>query len=291
MVNKTAILAMLFLKDLGRQKAIKIIKESKSLETLNDLNRILKGNYSSESIESAWSKSQEIIDKCIESEIEIISMEDKLYPIELLKIRNPPVLLYYVGDTDLLNQKSIAIVGTRDASDKGREAAYELSTSLVDKGYVIVSGLAKGIDTEAHKGALSKDGATIAVIAQGIDTLSKNIVNQFVGSGGILSEFTLGIKSNKWHFVDRDRLQSGLSKATIVVETSLKGGTMHTAKFCKEQGRALFAISDIEAEGNKKLLREDAIPIGSDIGVLQIEDELKKFYTKGKVQSALGEFN
>jgi len=177
--------------------------------------------------------------------IEIISYSSASYPFLYKGISDPPIFLYAKGNFGLLNEKkSIAIIGTRECSDKGRDIAFKTAEYFTQNGFNIVSGLALGIDTEGHRGALSSKGKTTAILTE-VDKvypkenlkLAENIV---ANDGLLLAENPPGTYPHKGLFVSRDRLQSALSLGVFPIETDIKGGTMHTVRFSEEQKRPLF---------------------------------------------------
>ncbi len=190
---------------------------------------------------------QEIIKLSQQHNIQIISKDSIYYPKCLLKISDPPVLLHVKGNIDILKKDCIAIVGTRKPSEFGRNHAKEIGGIFAKEGYVVVSGLAEGIDSAAHMGALEAKGLTVAVLAHGLDMIypSKNkqlaetILNN---NGALISEYPLRTRIFRNYFVERDRIQSGLSLGVFVIETGVKGGTMHTVKFCEKQKRVLIVL-------------------------------------------------
>jgi len=213
-----------------------------------------------------WNKAQEIWKRSQEHNIHIISIKDAKYPKCLSQILNPPLLLHVHGNTNALNKDCIAIVGTREPTEYGIRAAEKLSALFAERGYVVVSGLAEGIDAAAHRGALHANGITVAVLAHGLDTIypskNKELANAILeNNGALVSEYSWGTKANRGYFVARDRIQSGLSLGVFVVETGIKGGTMHTVKFCKEQKRILIVLRHPMSEhpktsGNAQLISE-----------------------------------
>lgn len=179
--------------------------------------------------------------------IKYLTKADKYYPNNLKKLDNAPVVLYYIGTLSKNDDNAISIVGSRKMTSYGREVAEKFSTDLASYGITIVSGLARGIDTIAHRSALGVNGRTLAVIASGLDTiyppenlgLAREIINK---GGAILSEYPLGYPALPVNFPSRNRIVSGLSKAVLVVEGETKSGTLLTASHAAEQGRAVFAV-------------------------------------------------
>lgn len=225
------------------------------------------------------SKNEELINKHIEymyrNNIDIINIYDKKYPRILKEIYDPPISLYIRGNINILNNKNIAIIGCRDCSEYGKNVAEKLAYNLVNKDTNIISGLAKGIDSYAHKGTLqNKCGKTIAVLGNGIDTIypkeNKKLAQDILKSGGaIISEYPCGTKINKMNFPARNRIVSGMSESVIVVEAKEKSGTLITVDFALEQGRDVYVVpGNIDSEnsiGTNKLIKEGAkIIIGYD---------------------------
>jgi DNA processing protein len=179
------------------------------------------------------------------SEHHIITALCPTYPASLLETATPPPLIFVQGDISLLQQSQIAMVGSRKASFSGKDIAYRLSRELSQNGLVISSGLALGIDTAAHQGALSA-GSTIAVVGSGLDIIypksNWDLAKQIRQQGAIISEFTIGTPPLPNHFPRRNRIISGLSLGTVVIEASLKSGSLITARLANEQGRDVFAI-------------------------------------------------
>ena len=176
----------------------------------------------------------------------LVTLADPYYPKALLEITDPPPLLYAKGNLALLNQPSIAIVGSRNASVQGEKNAEAFAHGLCGYGLCIVSGLALGIDGAAHRGALSANGATIAVVGTGLDIVypakHRDLAHQIVERGLIVSEFALGTPSKPQNFPKRNRIISGLSLGCLVVEANLQSGSQITARLAAEQGREVFAI-------------------------------------------------
>ncbi|MFA7349176.1 MAG: DNA-processing protein DprA [Methylotenera sp.] len=176
----------------------------------------------------------------------LVTLADVEYPQSLLEIADPPPFLYAKGNLALLNQPSIAIVGSRNASVQGEKNAEAFAHGLCGYGLCIVSGLALGIDGAAHRGALKAGGATIAVVGTGLDIVypakHRDLAHQIVERGLVVSEFALGTPSKPQNFPKRNRIISGLSLGCLVVEANLQSGSQITARMAAEQGREIFAI-------------------------------------------------
>jgi len=212
--------------------------------------------------------------------IRIVPLYADDYPSLLKKITNPPANLYIKGkNLDVNSLKLISIVGTRDASSTGKGKAHEYARELTENGYLIVSGLALGIDTAAHEGALAaKGGLTIAVLAHG---LKENILlprenvplyNKICENGFACTEYSMNTMGSKFNFPQRDRIISGLCEATIVCEARTESGTIITAKNAIEQGRQLFVRSSVGTKNRRwfsSLLNMGATPVESSDEVVE----------------------
>ena len=194
-----------------------------------------------------WLLINDIINNSNNCDSEIITFDDPLYPYLLKKIYDPPLVIFIQGNKQLLNKSQLAIVGSRSASISGRETAFEFAQQLAEMGLVISSGLALGIDAVAHKGALTSNASTIAVVATGLDKVyparHRALAQHIISSrGAIISEFLPGTLPKAGHFPKRNRIISGLSIGVLVVEATLKSGSLITARCALEQNRDVFAI-------------------------------------------------
>ncbi len=197
----------------------------------------------------------------------ILLVKDRNYPGLLKKIHDPPPVLYYRGEFRPEDQFAVAVVGSRAATPSGLSIARELAADLAVQGITVVSGLARGIDSAAHRGALSvKGGRTIAVLGCGIDRVyppeNKDLMDEISNHGVVCSEFPLGTKPFPGNFPARNRVISGLSLGVTVVEASKDSGSLITAEFALEQGREVFAVpGSVNRKGSKgphRLLKEGA---------------------------------
>jgi len=214
----------------------------------------------------------------------LVTLADEHYPKALLQISDPPPFLYAKGNLALLNQASIAIVGSRNASVQGEKNAESFAQALCESGLCIVSGLALGIDGAAHRGALRATGqycgATIAVVGTGLDIVypakHRDLAHEIVQKGLIISEFPLGTPSKPQNFPKRNRIISGLSLGCLVVEANLQSGSQITARLAAEQGREVFAIPGSihspMAKGCHQLIKQGAKLVDS---ISDILSELK----------------
>jgi DNA processing protein len=194
----------------------------------------------------AFERAQASLDDYASAEVDLVTFFDERYPDRLRDLSDPPPLLYVRGDVELLaRDELVAVAGTREPTLFGTSAAESLTGALSDRGWGIVSGLAKGIDTVAHRTAVARGAPTIAVMGGGLDHIypaeNTDLAAQILDSGGaLLSEQPFGERSRPYYLIARDRLQSGLSAAVVVVQSAVKDGTMYTARFAAAQGRPLF---------------------------------------------------
>lgn len=212
------------------------------------------------------------------NKIDIITIKDKEYPNILKEIEDFPLMLYIKGNKNILNNKNIAIIGCRECTEYGRKAAVYFSYNLAKENITIVSGLAKGIDTYSHIGALKAGGKTIAVLGNGLNIIypkqNEKIYEKIVKFGGaIITEYPLGTKPEKNNFPERNRIISGMSKGVLIIEAKEKSGTIITADFALDQGRDVFAvpgnINSVNSVGTNKLIKEGATPVTNFRDVLE----------------------
>lgn len=279
MLEKVHILSLMGLSGLGRKTVNNIITEAafkpSNLNDILDLLREMKGKISRiklpkiEDLENSYNNANRTIDKCEKLGINILNTTDESFPLRLKYIQDPPVLLFTKGNIECLNQElSVAIIGTREPSKYGDICSELFGKKFAEKGLVVVSGLAKGVDTTGHRGCLLAKGQTVAVLAQGLDTgiypsENRPLAQQILDENGCwFSEYSLGVRGRSNFFVERDRLQAGLSAGVVVIETDIKGGTMHTVGFCLDQTKPLgclshpekFLVGNNKARGNRHLI-------------------------------------
>ncbi len=201
--------------------------------------------------------------------INYITIFENKYPQLLKEIFDPPFILFYIGDIELFNYLSLAIVGSRRATAYGKETAKNFSNKLTQAGVNIVSGLAYGIDSYAHLGAIEAVGPTTAVLGCGLDysypRRNRNIVKYIKGNGLLLSEYWPGVPPKPYHFPARNRIISGISQSVLVVEASKKSGALITADFALEQGREVMAlpgpIYSKTSQGTNQLIKNGALMV------------------------------
>lgn len=236
--------------------------------------------------------------------IEIIKKSAKEYPKILKEISNAPKQLYVRGRLPENHDMNFAIVGTRRASEYGKTLAFKIAKELSELGFNIVSGLALGIDTQSHLGALAGNGKTIAVLGSGIDDASifpkenLNLVKKIIASGGaVISEYEPAAKSEIWYFPERNRIVSGLSRGVLVVEAPEKSGALITARMALEQNREVFAIPGSvfsrNSIGTNNLIKSGAKVVTSIDDILEELNltELKKEKEENKKENLTNEEN
>ena len=213
-----------------------------------------------------------------ENNIDIITINDKEYPDKLKVIYDPPVVLYVKGNKNILNNKSIAIVGCRMSTKYGDNIAKKLAYNLSLNNINVISGLAKGIDSFAHKGALNQKGKTVAVVGCGLDRVypeeNKILFNEIIKDGGaIISEYIIGTKPLARNFPKRNRIISAISNGLIVVEAREKSGTLITVDFALEQGKNIYTvpgnIDNPNSYGTNDLIKQGAKVITNVKDVLE----------------------
>ncbi len=226
--------------------------------------------------------------------IGFVSLEQPDFPEKLSYIPNPPYAIYYIGKLPQKQQKTVAIVGARGRSAYGSEMAKRLATALSDHGVQVISGLAKGIDADAHKGALEGVTDTFAVLGSGVDVCYPNgnryLYNQIIERGGIISEYSPGRQPSPGQFPARNRIISGLSDCVVVIEAKEKSGSLITADFAMEQGRDVYAlpgrITDSLSKGCNNLIKQGAGIIQSvedflaDLDILTEKNYVQMDFTK-----------
>lgn len=227
-----------------------------------------------------------IMERLEKENVKIIDVDDKSYPKLLKETYDPPAVLYYKGRLSEEDDFSIAVVGARKFSSYGRRATEEIAGGLARNGLTIVSGLALGIDAIAHLAALTASGRTVAVLGSGLDrqniypSANRYLADKIVAEGGaLISEFPLGAPALPHHFPQRNRIISGLSRGTLVVEAGEKSGSLITAKFALEQNREVFAVpgsiySPVSA-GTNQLIKQGARPITSAVDIMEALDLAK----------------
>jgi DNA processing protein len=216
------------------------------------------------------------------------------YPTNLRNIHDPPPVIYVKGELLPEDDWAVAVVGTRHATVYGKEAARRLAGDLARNGVTVVSGLAAGIDTVAHQAALDAGGRSIAVLGSGVDIIypeqNKALAQQLQGQGALVSEYPLGTKPERSNFPPRNRIISGLSLGSLVVEAGARSGALITADFAADQGRDVFAIPGSifqrTSEGANRLIQEGAKPVLCVADILE-ELNLQQISTQAEVRATV----
>jgi len=221
---------------------------------------------------------EDLWEKLVKKDYKLTTLWDEEYPPLLKEIKNPPLFLIYRGN--IIGERFIAIVGTRRPTQYGIKISEYFSRELVKYGFIIVSGLAYGIDTYAHKGALEGGGRTFGILGSSLDFIypsgNRILAERIVENGALISEYPLGTRPTKYTFPQRNRIISGISEGVIVVEAGDKSGALITASFALNEGREVFAIpgriTDERSKGTNKLIQDGAKM------VLDIIDILEEFH-------------
>lgn len=213
-----------------------------------------------------WKAVDMQVQKLLQKGVRLVTRKDGNYPVNLTHVHDPPPFLYMRGSLLPEDRVAIAIVGSRAASAYGRTMAQALARGLAERGVTVVSGLARGIDAEAHRTALTAGGRTIAVLGSGVDVIypseHRGLAEEITKSGAVVSEFSLGSKPEAMHFPYRNRVISGLTLGTVVVEATEKSGSLITARCAMEQNREVFAVpgnvTTGRNQGPHRLIKEGA---------------------------------
>jgi len=285
---ETVVLALLRLRGVGpaaiRALPVEALGAANARDLMERLKTVPTGRNATNlgDIDTAWEKAQMDLERCADLGVVCMSYASAAFPVTLRSIPKAPVVLFVYGDASALHRPSLAVVGTRDPSPFGSKAAHRIAASIAADDVGVVSGLAEGCDTAAHLGCLSVKGATIAVLAHGLGSIyprsNTRLAERIAAEGGcLIAEYPPGIPPMPGNFVSRDRLQSGLSRGVVVVETDVVGGTMHTVRFAQEQRRLLAAVdhpakwrSLRQSRGNQRLILEGAaVPLSDAVSLKQ----------------------
>ena len=302
MLKKELILTLLNINKIGRKTINKLIHSTLPLS--NDPQCILsfillnysnyKFNLTIQDIIIAKNKSLNIIDYCEKNNIKIMTILDEDFPLKLKIIHDNPVIIFYKGNKScLINDKSVAIIGTRYPTLESETITRKLAKLFSNKNYIIVSGLAHGIDYNAHISTIKNNNKTVAVLPSGISNIYpsdyKYLCDEILYNNGcIISEYFPFEKPYKNHFIERDRLQSALALGVIVVECSIKSGTMHTVNFAKKQNKIICCFKHDNMNygsrsGNMKLL--------NDKNIMVIDNNYNTYLLENSFEKKLQEVN
>jgi DNA processing protein len=277
-------LALLYRLKIPQNKVTTILRESVSIPNSNslthiDANQLLhKHDLALPALtQDDWFFAHKIYEDNINHGIELLSINQEIYPKYLKVIKDAPPILFIKGSLDIFqNLPGVAVVGAREASKTGKEISRRLGNYLVQHNWVVVSGLATGIDEFAHQGALESNGQTIAVLAGGLEkpTPARNskLGHEILDNGGAwVSEHSIGIPTLKHHFVPRNRIQIGLSAGSIIVEAKIKSGSLSQARFCVGQNRPLFAVTPLTPDNPLGLNCEGTLHIVNELGAIALK--------------------
>lgn len=309
MLEKEQIIGLLNIPGIGKKTVLSIIKKNNIKEKIsdNDLFELLIKNSNKNISKILFI---ECIDKAKKNivayaDTKIYTIEDPNFPILLKEIDNPPLVLYTKGNIDILNSyPTAAVIGTREPTPHGERIGIRIGELLAENHITVVSGLASGCDSAGHRGCLKKKGNTVAFLAHGLNYIypkeNQRLAEEILDLGGCLvSEYPNETLASKYYFVERDRLQSGSSIAIIVIETDIKGGTMHTVQFSEKQRRILYCYKHPDEEhtnksaGNKMLIESNrALPIEpKPDSIIQIIKTIQEKYYKLKPQEGKEKYN
>ncbi len=291
-MNETQVIqALLLCKGVSRKTVYKVynclLSFSNPDEVLRVLYEVLRNKNDLvhvDSFEAKLDQAKDMYQSVVEQGIKVISITDSLYPERFRLIDDPPAILYYKGDISTFEtSKNIAVIGTREPTNHGAKIAERLGIQFAEKGCNVISGLAIGCDTLAHRGCIKGGGKTLAVLPGGLDNVypssNRELAEKILESGGaLISEYAPGIKPFKGYYIERDRLQSAFSEVVVVVETDVQGGTMHTVNFAKQQNKIIAAYKhpphyscESKCQGNIKLIESgDAISVDSEASIVEI---------------------
>lgn len=310
-LTKEQILTLTFLKGIGPKKILSIgttINDRElHVDSYEGLHEVMKGmkdkkiqNVSLDDLNAAYRDARKTIEYSESKGIGLLGYYDEEFPQNLRNTINeegkldPPLLLWYRGDLSVLSTTGLAVIGTREPTKVGIAGGEYLAGEFAKRGLNIISGLAIGCDTCGHKGALKVGGKTTAILANGLDHDSiypeenQDLAEEIVNSGGLLlSEYRIGTTVNRYNLVARDRLQAGLASATLVIQTGVKGGTMHAANATLMANKDLFVMqfkdevtnNHEKCLGNAYLIKKGAKYIKGSDNIDSISENIKKTKT------------
>ncbi len=271
-----SLIELSLIKGIGKLTIKKLLEEYNSAEAILNLSYKELSEKFGKQIATLITEREKTLRKLAEKEIikaeklniKIVSISNNSYPSLLKEIPDSPPYIYVKGRFPI-NEKSISIVGTRKVTSYGRFVTEKFSKELAKDSINIVSGLASGVDTIAHKSALSVDGETTAILGCGIDIVfppeNRKLYDELIEKGTVISEFPIGTKPTKHTFPQRNRLIAGLSYATVITEAPEKSGALITASFANDYGRLVFSvpcnINNPNCKGNNNLIKDGAFPL------------------------------
>ncbi len=224
-----------------------------------------------------FSRVERIYEYCQKENIGLLTPDSKFYPSSLLRITGTPPVIYYKGRLpDFSSRPTIGVVGTRSVTPYGKGAAYTISHDLASAGAIVVSGMALGTDTAAHRGALDAKGTTVAFLGCGMDVVypreNASLMREIAQDGAVMTDYAPGERPEGWHFPLRNRLISGVSNGVLVVEAAMKSGAIITAEHAINQGKLIYAVpgkvGELASTGTNDLIRKGAKMVTSSSDIL-----------------------
>jgi len=273
--GRVALAALLSAPDVGNRRVLELVKlfgspeaalAAPAGEIAAAINVHLKVGRGVNRVGRSLEAAEKLVEKAERTGARMVTFWDEEYPVRLKQIHDPPVILYIIGDRSPLYDYAVAVVGTRLPSDNGKQITFRIARELASAGVTVVSGMALGIDSLAHEGALQAGGRTIAVLGSGIDVIyppsNRRLFERIISQGAVITEYPPGTEPDRHHFPQRNRLISGLSLGVVIVEAGLKSGALITARLALEQGRELFAVPGAAGKprsaGVNRLIKDSA---------------------------------
>jgi DNA processing protein len=216
---------------------------------------------------------EQLVNKLMKNDIRITSLISDNYPKNLKKIYDAPIILFYKGNLTDLDKYSLSIIGTRTPTVYGQTVCENLTAEITKLGIMTVSGMARGIDSIAHKTTLKYSGLTYAILGSGVDVIyppeNRSLYNEILNTGAVISEYEPGAKPDKINFPKRNRIISGISLGTLIIETAKKGGSLITSEFALDQNKEVFAIpgniNSKKSEGTNELIKKGTAKLVTNI--------------------------
>ena len=260
--------------------------------SIKDLERVEEiGEITSRSIKGRvdWQEAEKQVQMFEKSRTRWISFDQPDYPARLLQISDPPPFIFYRGQFSESDNRAIAIVGSRSATNYGKIITEKITAGLVSRGITVISGMAAGIDSYAHRAALDQGGRTMAVVGTGLDIIypsqNRGLCQGIESNGAVISEFFFGTKPEPENFPRRNRIISGLSLGVVIVEASAQSGALLTAQLALDQGREVFAVpgnlGNKTSEGTNNLIKQGAKLVTTPEDILE---ELRLEQTASRVK-------
>jgi DNA processing protein len=299
-MHEKFVLSLLRLPGIGRKSAWKIARASQhTIPTTSDalFDAVSSAGAPRQGITrddaaAAWDYAGRVLDTARQMQIVPLAATRPEFPRWLQSIPDPPLVLFIKGDVECIKTPlSLAVIGTREPTEYGKKVAHRFGQRGAESGCVIISGLAVGCDSEGHRGCLDAGGKTVAVLAHGLDRVypkeSRQLADEILAKGGCwVSEYPPGTRAQRGYFVERDRLQSGMSSGVIVVETDTDGGTMHTVRFAETQGKPLACLAPPKERASTNKTRGNCLLIQEKRATpLKTAEDLSTFIQKVATQA------